>query len=202
MSASASVGSLAPDGAEQFNAAVPTFTPAQQALIRAWEAHTAAEFELHDADAALAVMTDDPELLHVPIGVGARGRDALRAVYADVFIPNVPPDAGLELLTGSVTDDRLIDEFVFHFTHTVQIDWLAPGIAPTGRAVALPHVAVIAFDRDKIATEHIYWDQASALVQLGVLDEHAYPVLGSSQAVPFRHVTPPTNELITQWRTP
>ena len=175
-----------------------TFTAAQQLLIDAWEAHTTAEFELKDADAALAVMSHDPELVHVPIGVGARGRDALRAFYADIFIPHVPPDAGLDLLSRSITDDRVIDEFVFHFTHTVQMDWFAPGIAATGRAVALPHVAVIAFEDGRIASEHIYWEQASALAQLGVLDEGWLPLLGTNQVDALRPGGGPTNELISR----
>jgi carboxymethylenebutenolidase len=161
-------------------------TGAQQRLIDAWETHTAAEFQLKDADAALSVMTDDPVLIHVPIGAGARGRDALHRFYAEIFIPQVPADASLDLLTRNVSDDHLVDEFVFAFTHTVQMDWLAPGIPATGRTVALPHVAIISFERGRIASEHIYWDQSSTLVQLGVLDPAHLPVLGGEQADPLR----------------
>jgi len=102
-------------------------------VIEVWEAHTA-EFELRSADAALAVMTYDPTLIQVPVGTGASGRDALRAFYADdVFIPHVPADMGLELLTRtvSVEQSRLVDEFIVHLTHTVQMDWFVPGLAPT-----------------------------------------------------------------------
>jgi carboxymethylenebutenolidase len=178
---------------------VTGITAAQQLLINAWEAHTTAEFELKDADAALAVMTDDPELLHVPIGAGARGRDALRAFYADIFIPQVPDDAGIDLVTRRVADEGIVDEFILHFTHTMQMDWFAPGVPPTGRPVALPHVAVIAFEGERIATEHIYWDQASALVQLGALRDRSLPVLGGEQAAPFRDGTAPTNDLIRRF---
>ncbi|HXY91922.1 MAG TPA: nuclear transport factor 2 family protein, partial [Acidimicrobiia bacterium] len=155
------------------------FSASEQTLIDAWEAHTAAEFESKDADAALAVMTDDPALVHVAVGTGAAGRDALRAFYAEVFIPQLPPDMGLDLLSRcvSVEQGRLVDEFLVHLTHTVQMDWFVPGLAPTGRTVVLPHVAVIAFEGNRIKSEHIYWDQGSALRQLGVFGDDV-PVLG------------------------
>ncbi|MGH2539746.1 MAG: ester cyclase [Actinomycetota bacterium] len=176
---------------------MPRFTVAQQLLVDTWEAHTAAEFEQKDADAAIATMTEHPVLIHVPVGTGASGREALRRFYAEIFIPQMPPDAELELLSRSVTHDRLVDEFIFRFSHTVQMDWLAPGVAPTGRPVAVPHVAVIAFVANKIASEHIYWDQASLLVQLGLLDP-AMPVLGSEQGDRLRDDDAPANELITR----
>ena len=170
-------------------------TPAQQKLIDTWEAHTRAEFELKDADAAIATMTERPVLVHVPAGTGATGREALRRFYAEIFIPQVPPDAGLNLLTRCVTDDRLVDEFIFEFTHSVQIDWMAPGVAATGRKVSVPHVAVIAFEGEKIASEHIYWDQASLLMQLGILDA-SLPVLGASEGARLVDSAAPVNELI------
>ena len=52
---------------------------------------------------------------------------------------------------------------------------------PTGRRLEVPHVGVIAFEDDKIASEHIYWDHASVLIQLGVLDGTGLPALGSEQ---------------------
>jgi carboxymethylenebutenolidase len=177
---------------------VPSFSAAQQALIDTWETHTAAEFELKDADAAIATMTEHPSLTHVPVGTGATGRDALRRFYAEVFIPQVPADAALDLVSRSVTHDRVVDEFIFQFTHTVQMDWLAPGIAATGRGLALPLVAVVAFEGTKIASEHIYWDQASVLLQLGVLDD-SVPVLGANQGDRLRSADAPANELITKF---
>ena len=157
------------------------FSPAEQALIDVWNRHTAAEFEDKDADAAIATMTERPVLVHVPVGTGATGREALRKFYAETFIPNMPPDIALELLSRSVGQDRLIDEFIVRFTHTVRMDWFAPGIEPTGRRLEVPHVGVIAFEGGKIASEHIYWDHASALIQLGVLDAAGLPALGGEQ---------------------
>jgi len=156
------------------------FTAEQQRLIDVWETHTAAEFELKDADAAVATMTDDVRLIHVPVGTGAFGKEALRTFYRDIFIPQSPPDFKLELLSRSVGQDRVIDEFLVHFTHSIRMDWFAPGIEPTGRKLAVPHVGIIAFRGDKMCSEHIYWDQATVLTQLGLLDPKL-PVMGASQ---------------------
>jgi carboxymethylenebutenolidase len=179
---------------------MPAYTADEQRLVDAWEAHTAAEFELKDADAALAMMTDEPTLVHVPVGTGAVGRDALRAFYADVFIPQCPDDMGLRLLTRTVdvARGRLVDEFIVHFTHTLQMEWLVPGVAPTGRPVEVPHVAVIAFEGDKIASEHIYWDQGSMLRQLGVLGDDL-PVLGADAPDRVLDAHAPANLLIKRF---
>ena len=133
-------------------------TPAEQALIDVWDAHTSAEFVHKDADAAIATMTDNPVLIHVPVGTGATGREALRAFYREIFIPQTPPDIELQLLTRTIGPNLLIDEFILRMTHTVQMDWFAPGIAPTGRRLVVPHVGIISFEDGKISAEHIYWD--------------------------------------------
>jgi carboxymethylenebutenolidase len=167
------------------------FTNDEQALINVWEAHTASEFEQRDADAAIATMTDQPVLIHVPVNTGATGREALRKFYAEIFIPQMPKDAKLELLTRSVGQGRLIDEFILRLSHTVRMDWFAPGIEPTGRR----HVAVIAFENGLIASEHIYWDQATVLAQMGLLEGHL-PVLGSDQGNRPLDAHAPANQLI------
>ena len=99
------------------------YSDEEKALIDAWEAHTAAEFELKDADAAIATMTEDPVLIHVPVNTGASGREPLRKFYAEVFIPQMPPDIELQLLSRSVGQGRVIDEFIVRFTHTVRSPW-------------------------------------------------------------------------------
>jgi carboxymethylenebutenolidase len=174
---------------------MPGFTAAEQALIDVWNTHTAAEFELKDADAAIATMTEHPVLIHVPVGTGATGREPLREFYREIFIPQMPPDFELELLTRSVGQNRVIDEFIVRFTHTVQMDWFAPGIAPTGRRLAVPHVGIVAFEGGKISSEHIYWDQATVLLQLGILED-GLPALGADQADRLSNSDAPANTLI------
>lgn len=171
------------------------FSPAEQALIDVWEAHMAAEFVDKDADKVIATMTDNPILIHVPVGTGATGREALRRFYRDIFLAQIPPDAELQLLTRSVGQNRVIDEFILHFTHTVQMDWFVPGLAPTGRRLVLPHVAIVAFQDGKISSEHIYWDHAAVLLQLGVLAD-GLPALGAEQADRLLNDDAPANELI------
>ena len=173
-----------------------SFSAGEQALIDLWEAHTAAEFEQNDPDAAIATMTDHPVLVHVPVGTGATGREAMLEFYSEVFIPQLPPDANLQLLARSVGQDRLVDEFILRFTHTVQMDWFAPGIAPTGRSRQVPHVGIISFEDGRISSEHIYWDQATVLLQLGVLEADHLPALGAGQADRLLSSSAPANQLI------
>ena len=158
------------------------YSPDQQILIDVWDQHTAAEFIDKDADAAIATMTDRPVLTHVPVATGATGRENLRKFYAEIFIPQMPPDLELQVISRTVGENRLIDEFILRFTHTVQMDWFAPQIEPTGRRLAVPHVGIIEFENNKIASEHIYWDHASVLIQLGILDAAHLPALGGEQA--------------------
>ena len=174
---------------------VTQFTDSEQALIDVWEAHTAAEFEQKDADAAIDTMTDHPVLIHVPVNTGATGKEALRKFYAEIFIPQMPPDTELQLLTRSVGQNRLIDEFILRLTHTVRMDWFAPGIGATGRRLAIPHVAIIAFEDGKIKSEHIYWDQATVLAQLGLLNIDL-PVLGATQCDRLLDEDAAVNQLI------
>jgi carboxymethylenebutenolidase len=171
------------------------FTSDEQALIDVWEAHTASEFEQRNADAAIATMTDRPVLIHVPVNTGATGREALRKFYAEIFIPQMPKDAELESLTRTVGQGRIVDEFILRLTHTVRMDWFAPGVEPTGRRLAVPHVAVVAFEKGLIASEHIYWDQATVLVQLGLLEGHL-PALGADQGKRLLDADAPVNQLI------
>jgi carboxymethylenebutenolidase len=164
-------------------------------LIDVWDAHTASEFAHKDADAAIDTMTDHPVLIHVPVGTGATGREPLRRFYREIFIPQMPPDAELQVLTRSVGQNRIIDEFILRLTHTVQMDWFAPGIPPTGRELVVPTVGIVAFEGGKIASEHIYWDQATVLRQLGVLHGDL-PVLGADQAARLLDPEAPANTLL------
>lgn len=171
------------------------YSDSEKRLIDVWDAHTAAEFELKDADAAIATMTEHPVLIHVPVNTGATGKEPLRRFYREIFIPQMPPDVELQLLTRSVGQDRIIDEFILHLTHTVRMDWFAPGIEPTGRRLAVPHVGIISFEDGKISSEHIYWDQATVLAQLGLLSDRL-PVLGATQCDRLLDADAPVNQLM------
>ena len=75
-----------------------------------------------------------------------------------------------------------MDEMIFSFTHTQEIPWMLPGVAPTNRRVEVPLVAIVRFRGDKLAHEHIYWDQASVLKQIGLLPSTSLPVFGAETA--------------------
>jgi carboxymethylenebutenolidase len=165
-------------------------------MVRLWELHTQLEFATRDAVATVATMTPDNYVNHVPVMTGGRGRDEMIEFYGKHFIPKMPPDTTLRLLARTVGKDRLIDEFVFSFTHDVQMDWMLPGIRPTHRKVEVPMVVVVQFQGEKIACERIYWDQASVLVQIGLLDSAKLPVVGVETARKFENPQLPSNELM------
>jgi len=146
-------------------------TPDQQAMLAAWQQHTYAEFALRDADAALATMTEDPYVLCIPSGTGGVGRAAVHAFYKHEFLPSIPPDIELQTVSQTFGRDRIVEEFVIRFTHTLEMDWMLPGVAPTGRKVEFALAGVIQFRAGKVAGERLYWDQATVLSQLGVLDQ-------------------------------
>lgn len=154
-------------------------SPAQQAMVETWEQHLAAEFDLHSTEAALATMTDNPHVIHVatPKALG-EGKEGVREFYSQHFLSQIPSGVEMTPISRTVGSDRIVDEFIFKFTHTREMDWLLPGVPPTGKQVQIPLVAIIAFQDGKVASEHVYWDQASILVQIGLLDPSALPVVG------------------------
>jgi carboxymethylenebutenolidase len=156
-------------------------TPDQQVMLATWQQHTYAEYVLKDADAALATMTENPYVLFIASGVVRVGRAAVREFYANKFLPNIPPDLEVTTVSQTFGDDRIAEEMAVRFTHTIDMDWLLPGVRPTGRKAELIVAVFIQFDGGKIAHEHVYWDQATALSQLGVLD-HSLAVGGMRSA--------------------
>jgi carboxymethylenebutenolidase len=165
-------------------------------LSELWERHTACEFSEHNADATMRTMVAEPYVNHIPTMTGGYGHDALRAFYATHFIPCLPDDTKITPLTRTIGPDRLVDEFIVSFTHDREVDFMIPGIPPTGRYVEIPHVAVVQFRGDKIAHEHIHWDQASLLKQLGVVPSEALPIAGMEGARKFIDPRLPANTLI------
>lgn len=138
-------------------------------MVKVWQQHVFAEFVQKDPEAALATMTDDAHVLLIPSGLGGRGKDEVRRFYAGSFIPNIPPDISAVPVSQTIGADRLVEEAIYRFTHTIAMDWMLPGIPPTNKPVELALVGIIHFRDGKIASEHLYWDQASVLVQLGVI---------------------------------
>jgi len=147
-----------------------------------FDAHVAAEFAEQDVDATMSTMVDEPYVWHVPALTGAAGGEAVRRFYSTQFVGQTPDDAELRPIARTVSADRVIDEFVLEFTHDREVPFMLPGVAPTGRRVRIPTVVVMGFSDGKVAYEHIYWDQASVLAQIGLLDPAGLPVAGPEQA--------------------
>jgi len=139
-------------------------------LSAVWQEHAHAEFVLKDADAALKTMVDDPYVLCIPSGTGGVGRAEVRDFYARQFLPRLPPDLEFAPLSQVFGGERLVEESIVRFTHTLAMDWMLPGVPPTGRKVEFALVAVVAFKNGRISHEHIHWDQTAVLCQLGMLD--------------------------------
>jgi carboxymethylenebutenolidase len=174
----------------------PHLTAIQEVLRQLWEEHVRYEFATHNTEDTLATMVDDAYVNHIPVLTGGVGRDELREFYSTRFIPQMPPDTAMTLISRTIGRDQLVDEMMFTFTHTIRMDWMLPGIAPTGKRVEVALVAIVRFREGKLAHEHIYWDQASVLVQLGLLDPSTLPVAGVESARKALDPSLPSNTLI------
>jgi carboxymethylenebutenolidase len=146
---------------------------------------------LKDADAALATMSENPYLFLVPWGAARVGRKAVHEFYANKFLPQIPEDIELTSLSQTFGGERMVEEMVVRFTHTIAMDWLLPGLRPTGRKAELVIACVVQFDAGKVAHEHLYWDQATLLTQLGVLD-HPMPTADHGSAAQLLKLSPQT----------
>jgi len=176
--------------------ATPSLTPAQEALQSVWEEHIGHEFGTHSPEDALATMVEDAYVNHIPVMTGGVGKAALGEFYSKYFIPQIPPDLELVPISRTIGTDRLVDEMLAKFTHTIQMEWMLPGIAPTGKRVEVAVVAIVQFRDGKLAHEHLYWDQASVLVQLGMLEPNTLPVVGADSARKVLNPSLPSNALI------
>ena len=151
-------------------------------LSEIWEEHTAHEFDTRDTDATLNTMVEDAYVNHVPVMTGGYGKTELAAFYSKDFIPAMPPDTKLKSVSRTIGIDQLVDEIIFSFTHTQEMPWMLPGVAPTNQYVEVPLVVIVRFRDGKLAHEHIYWDQASVLKQIGLISDPALPVFGAETA--------------------
>jgi carboxymethylenebutenolidase len=175
---------------------VYSFTAEEQHLIDLWERHMSCEFVERDAAATVATMSTENYVNHVPTMTGGRGRDEMLEFYGRHFIPKMPADTEITPVCRTVGQGRVVDEMIFKFTHDMEMDWMLPGIPPTGRRVEVPLLVVVQLGGDEIICERIYWDQASVLVQLGLLDPSGLPVAGVETARKLLDPRLPSNELI------
>ena len=163
-----------------------------------FDAHVASEFVAQDVDATMATMTNDPYVNHVPTMMGGVGREQVAGFYRRHFIGQWPADTTITPVSRTQDGERVVDEMVIRFTHDVVMDAILPGVQPTGRQVAIPAVVVMGFDGGKVAYEHIYWDQASVLAQIGLIDHGALPVTGAEQTDKILDKDLPANHLLVR----
>jgi carboxymethylenebutenolidase len=151
-------------------------------LAGVFDEHVAAEFVAQDLDQAMGTMAGNPFVYHLPSMTGGLGTEGVRRFYGRHFIGKWPADTEITPVSRTVGEDQVVDELVISFTHDVEMDAILPGVPPTGRPVRLAFCVVVGFEDGKVAHEHIYWDQASLLAQVGLLDAAGLPVTGAEQA--------------------
>jgi carboxymethylenebutenolidase len=147
-----------------------------------FDKHIKHEFIDRDVEATMKTMVSEPIVHNVPILTGGVGFDNVFNFYENQFVGKMPDDTKIIPISRTVGKDQVVDELILSFTHDIEIKSMLPGIPPTGRYVELPHVVVMKFEGNKILHEHIYWDQASLLVQIGLIDSKSLPVTGIEQA--------------------
>jgi carboxymethylenebutenolidase len=164
-----------------------------------WDEHVRHEFDTRDVPATMATMVAEPYVNHIPTMTGGVGAKELSRFYQHHFVHGNPKDMTLTPLSRTVGASQIVDEFIMSFTHDSEIDWMLPGVAPTGRHVEIPMLGVVKFRGPKLYHEHIYWDQASVLVQIGLLDPTGLPVAGVVTARKLLDESLPSNTLMPSW---
>lgn len=154
----------------------------QPNLSVVFDRHIKHEFEDHDVDATMQTMTKEPYVHHVPMMTGGVGYQGVYNFYKNHFIGKMPADTKIVRISRTIGKDQVVDELIISFTHDREVEYMLPGVSPTGKYITLPHVVIMNFKDGKIVHEHIYWDQASLLVQVGLLDPRLLPVTGQEQA--------------------
>jgi len=144
-------------------------------------------FVTKDIDAMMEELTEDTHVNHMPTGAGGNGKAAVREFYSKHMFFTNPPDTKSTSISRTVGRNSVVDEMLFSFTHTQKVDWMLPNVEPTGKYMEVPLVVIVQFKEDankvlKVASQHIYWDQASVMVQLGLIKPSELPVEGVEQA--------------------
>lgn len=150
-------------------------------LLEILEKHRIAEFDVRDVEQTLATMGGEPYLLFLASLTGGKGQAAVRLFYSGM-LAQLPADMEWVLISRTIGTSQIVVESILKFTHSVAVDWLIPGVAPTNQKLEIPIVLIFTFEQGALASERIYWDQASVLVQLGLLDRGTLPVVGAEAA--------------------
>jgi hypothetical protein len=109
----------------------------------------------------------------MPTLTGGTGAAELKRFYSESFAK--PPSTKITLLSRTIGADRVVDEMHLQFKHTEEVPWMLPGVPPTNKAIEILMVSIVAIRGGKLYQEHVYWDQASVLYQVGLLDPKLLP---------------------------
>lgn len=168
------------------------FSQADQSMVNIFEEHVAAELK-GDLETTMYTMCDDPHLINLPTSMGGFGRDGVRTFYSNHLVGKFfPPDVIMTPVSRTLGERQIVDELIISFTHTHIIDWMLPGVAPTGKPVEAAFAVIVGFRDGKVSHEHIYWDQASVLVQIGLIDPEGLPVVGAENAIKLKAISKQT----------
>ena len=167
-------------------------------LASVFDKHINCEFEKIDVDSTMQTMVKEPYVHHVPILTGGIGYEKVYTFYSDSFVGKMPSDTKFVRISRTIGKDQVVDELILSFTHDIEIPAMVPEIPPTGRYVELPLVVVMKFKGNKIAHEHIYWDQASLLYQIGLIDNKELPIIGIEQSKKLQELLSLTTQKKTQ----
>jgi carboxymethylenebutenolidase len=147
-----------------------------------FDEHIKCELVDKDVDATMKTMVKEPYVHLVPVLTGGKGYNEVYDFYKNHFIGRTPTDTNIVRISRTVSKDQVVDELILSFTHDIEMDYILPGIAPTGKHVEIPFIIIVKFDGGKMAHEHFYWDQASVLAQIEMIDTKGIPIIGIEQA--------------------
>lgn len=183
---SVSVDSIASNKPYQSKEPVLTNQNLTESIDAIFGEHMEAELA-GDLDKTMATMSENPHLVNVPTMVGGQGQAGVKQFYTNRLIGQFfPPDVKFETISRTYSPNRLIDELIISFTHTIQMDHILPGVKPTGKFVEAAFVVIVGIEDGKVTHEHIHWDQANVLVQIGLIDPTGLPVTGAGAAAKLR----------------
>ena len=154
----------------------------EEGMLNLLEKHVDAEMR-GDLELTMATMTEDPHLLNIPNMMGGDNYEGVKTFYKDHLVGKFfPQDVKFNRISLPIGKDQIVEELVICFTHTQKIDWCLPNIEPTNKKVKMCVVVIAGIKDKKLTHEHIHWDQASVLVQVGLLDPKNLPVVGDQSA--------------------
>ena len=161
--------------------------------VEVLNAHVDAEMQ-GNLDLTLSTMSNNPHVNHVPTLIGGIGAEAVKDFYKGIVPSKMffPPDVEMMEISKTIDHNQIVLEMIIKFTHTTEVAWMLPGITPTGKRVEVPLVVIAGIKDEKVSHEHIYWDQASVLVQIGLIDPKGLPMHGIETA---RHMEAIMNKI-------